>query len=105
MKKILEYSDYIEAFDLDAPTQAEIRDWVKKYEKYFNFHNDGTFLDSIDKLTDDCMNQLNIDKSKSDAVKSYIEGLQDLSDGLSVVMAPNAEFQYNDIDQVQRFQY
>lgn len=105
MKKILEFSDFIEDSEIPQALQAEIKDWLKKYEKYFNFHNSGSFLDSIDEVTDDAMSQLGIDKSKRDAVKDYISDLYTLSDGLSVVMAPGPEFQYTGIDQVQRFQY
>lgn len=105
MRKILEFSDFIEDSELSQPEQAEIRNWIKKYEKYFNFHNSGNFLDSVDQITDDALNQLGIDKSKRDDVKDYISNLYSLSDGLSVVMAPGPEFQYTNIDQVQRFQY
>jgi len=105
MKKILEFSDFIEDSEISPEEQAEIRNWVKKYEKYYNFHNSGTFFDSVDSITDDAIAQLNIDKSKKQAVKDYLSDLYSLSDGLSVVMAPGPEFQSTDIDQVQRFQY
>lgn len=105
MKKLLEFSDFIEDSELSPLEQAEIRNWIKKYEKYFNFHNSGNFLDSVDEITNDALNQLGIDKSKKDAVQDYISDLYSLSDGLSVVMAPGMEFQYTGIDQVQRFQY
>jgi hypothetical protein len=49
--------------------------------------------------------QLGLDKSKTDAVQDYLESLYTLADGLSVVMSPGPEFQYTNIDQVQRFQY
>jgi hypothetical protein len=39
MKKILEFSDFIEDSEISPEEQAEIRNWVKKYEKYYNFHN------------------------------------------------------------------
>jgi hypothetical protein len=105
MKKILEFSDYLDILDLNPEEQAEIRNWLKKYEKYFNFHDSGNFMDSVDQITDDALNQLGIDKSKRDEVQSYIESIYDLSDGISVIMAPNPEINYNGIDQVQRFQY
>lgn len=105
MKIILEYSDYIEDFSLSPVEQADIRNWVKKYEKYFNFHDSGNFYASMDDLVDDAIRQLGIDKSKKSDVQDYIQGLYDLSDGLSVVMAPDTQFQYTNIDQVQRFQY
>ena len=34
MKKILEFSDYMDDLDLNPEQQAEIRNWLKKYEKY-----------------------------------------------------------------------
>jgi hypothetical protein len=85
--------------------REQIKTWIQKYEKYFNFHDSGNFMDSIDQITKDALEQLNIDKSKSDEVQDYIQGLYDLSDGISVIMAPNKELNLNDIDQVQRFQY
>ena len=106
MKKILEFDDYLESdLELDGSQRAMLKNWVKKYEKYFNFHNSGDFIDSIEDITKDAVDQLGIDKSKSDAVKDYLESLYDLSDGISVIMAPGIEFQYTNIDQVQRFQY
>lgn len=105
MKKLLEFSDFIENSELSQMEQSEIKEWIKKYEKYFNFHNSGNFLDSVDQITDDALTQLGIDKSKRNAVKDYISDLYSLSDGLSVIMAPGPEFNYNNIDQVQRFQY
>ena len=59
----------------------------------------------IDDINNDAIAQLGIDKSKHDAVQDYLESLYDLSDGISVIMAPGIEFQYTNIDQVQRFQY
>lgn len=103
--KILEYADFMDTLDLTEMEKSEIKNWVQKYEKYFNFHNSGAFMDSIDDITNDCVNQLGIDKSKKDQVQDYLQSLYSLSDGLSVVMAPGPEMQYTGIDQVQRFQY
>jgi hypothetical protein len=105
MRKILEYSDYIENFSLSPAEQSEIRNWVKKYERYFNFHDTGNFFSSADQITDDVIKQLDIDPSKKDDVQSYINSLYDLSDGLSVVMSPDPQFQETGIDQLTRFQY
>lgn len=106
MRLLIEFDDYLEDdLDLGEPEKAMIRNWIQKYEKYFNFHNSGEFTDSIDQITKDCIEQLGLDKSKSDSVQSYLESLYTLSDGLSVVMAPGPELQYTNIDQVQRFQY
>ena len=105
MKKILELDDYMDDLDLTDFERNEIRNWVKKYEKYFNFHDSGEFEDSVDQITNDCISQLGIDKSKKEEIQSYLEDLYTLSDGLSVVMSPDPQFQYTGIDQVQRFQY
>ena len=108
MKKLMEFEDFSgtgDDLDLNELERAQIRTWIQKYEKYFNFHNSGDFVDSIDQITKDCIEQLGLDKSKSDAVQDYLESIYTLSDGLSVVMSPGQEFQYTDIDQVQRFQY
>lgn len=106
MRLLIEFEDYLEDdLDLGEPEKAMIRNWIQKYEKYFNFHNSGEFIDSIEQITKDCIEQLGLDKSKSDDVQNYLESLYTLSDGLSVVMAPGPEFQYTNIDQVQRFQY
>jgi len=106
MRKILEFDDYLEDdLDLSDFEKSELRSWVQKYEKYFNFHDSGSFIDSIDQITKDAIDQLGIDKSKSDEVQSYLESLYDLSDGLSVIMAPGPQIIQTGIDQVQRFQY
>ena len=104
MKKILEYSDFLEDLSLTPEEQAEIKNWVKKYERYFNFHDSGNFLMSVDQITDDAVKQLGINPSKKDDVQDYINSLYDLSDGLSVVMAPAPQFQQTGIDQLTRFQ-
>jgi hypothetical protein len=108
MKKLMEFEDFSgtgDDLDLNELERAQIRTWIQKYEKYFNFHDSGNFMDSIDQITKDAIEQLDIDKSKSDQVQDYIQSLYDLSDGISVIMAPNKELNLNDIDQVQRFQY
>ena len=104
----MEFDDFSDSGDilgLNDMEREQIKTWIQKYEKYFNFHDSGNFMDSIDQITKDALEQLNIDKSKSDEVQDYIQSLYDLSDGISVIMAPNKELNLNDIDQVQRFQY
>jgi hypothetical protein len=50
------------------------------------------------------MGQFNFPESKRDDVKNYLSSLQDLSDGLSVIMQPDAEFIYRtQPDGVQTF--
>jgi len=108
MKKLMEFDDFSDSGDilgLSDMEREQIKTWIQKYEKYFNFHDSGNFIDSIDQITKDALEQLDIDKSKSDDVQDYIQSLYDLSDGISVIMAPNKELNLNDIDQVQRFQY
>jgi hypothetical protein len=108
MEKLMEFDDFSDSGDilgLNDMEREQIKTWIQKYEKYFNFHDSGNFMDSIDQITKDALEQLDIDKSKSDEVQDYIQGLYDLSDGISVIMAPNKELNLNDIDQVQRFQY
>jgi hypothetical protein len=108
MEKLMEFDDFSDSGDilgLNDMEREQIKTWIQKYEKYFNFHDSGNFMDSIDQITKDALEQLDIDKSKSDEVQDYIQSLYDLSDGISVIMAPNKELNLNDIDQVQRFQY
>ncbi len=104
----MEFDDFSDSGDilgLNDMEREQIKTWIQKYEKYFNFHDSGNFMDSIDQITKDALEQLDIDKSKSGEVQDYIQSLYDLSDGISVIMAPNKELNLNDIDQVQRFQY
>jgi hypothetical protein len=108
MEKLMEFDDFSDSGDilgLNDMEREQIKTWIQKYEKYFNFHDSGNFMDSIDQITKDALEQLDIDKSKSGEVQDYIQSLYDLSDGISVIMAPNKELNLNDIDQVQRFQY
>ena len=59
MKKILEFEDFLENdLELDEAQKAMLRDWITKYEKYFNFHDSGSFIDSIDDITNDAIAQL-----------------------------------------------
>lgn len=106
MRRIKLFEDFMEDdLELTDMQKDEIREWLKKYEKYFNFHNTGSFLDSIDQVSKDCVKQLGYPSSKTQVVQDYIEGLQSLSDGLSFVMSPGPELQYTGIDQLTRFQY
>lgn len=106
MRRIKLFEDFMEDdLELSDMQKDQIREWLKKYEKYFNFQDTGNFFDSVDQITKDCVSQLGFDKSKTGVVQDYIESLQGLSDGLSFVMSPGPELQYNTIDQVVRFQY
>lgn len=93
-KIILEFDDFISNLSLTEPEQAQIKDFVKKYEKYFNFHDDSQLSDSLDKIVDDVMKQVGLPDSKKEDVKNFISNLQTLSDGISVIMSPNAQMIY-----------
>jgi len=47
MRIILEIEDYLEG-DLTVPEMQSIKEWVRKYEKYYNFHNSGDFSSLIE---------------------------------------------------------
>ena len=104
MKPILLYEDFIDDLSLSAEEQAEIKNFMKKYSKYSEFHDDGQFADSIDDITDDVMRQFNFPEAKRQDVQDYLSSLQDLSDGLSTIMEPSKELIYRtQPDEVQSF--
>lgn len=104
MKTVLLYEDFINDLSLTAEEQTEIKNFMQKYSKYSEFHDDGQFADSVDDITDDVMRQFNFPEAKREDVKNYLSSLQDLSDGLSVIMEPNPEFIYRtQPDEVQSF--
>lgn len=104
MKSVLLYEDFIENLSLSAEEQAEIKNFMQKYSKYSEFHDDAQFADSVDDITSDVMRQFNFPDSKRQDVKDYLSSLQDLSDGLSVIMEPGKEFIYRtQPDSVQSF--
>jgi hypothetical protein len=108
MKKILEFDEFSDGSipGLSAEEQAQIRSFMEKYIKYFNFSDENTFQDSLEALTDDVMKRFNFDPTKRDDVQSYLSELQDLSDGLSVIMTPDEELIYRkQADYVQKFLY
>ena len=94
MRKILEFDDFVSNLSLSEVEQAEIKDFVKKYEKYMSFHDTGEFEKSLDDIVNDVMNQFNFPPAKKDDVKNFIQGLQTLSDGISVIMSPGPQFIY-----------
>lgn len=94
MKPVLLYEDFVNDLSLTAEEQDQIRQFMKKYSKYSEFHDDGQFADSVDDITSDVMRQFNFPESKRQDVKDYLSSLQDLSDGLSVIMEPDKEFIY-----------
>jgi hypothetical protein len=104
MNSVLLYEDFINDLSLTGEEQAEIRSFMQKYSKYSEFHDDGQFADSVDDITDDVMRQFNFPEGKRQDVQNYLSSLQDLSDGLSVIMEPDKEFIYRtQPDGVQSF--
>ena len=104
MKPVLLYEDFVNDLSLTAEEQDQIRQFMKKYSKYSEFHDDGQFADSVDDITSDVMRQFNFPESKRQDVKDYLSSLQDLSDGLSVIMEPGKETIYRtQPDEVQSF--
>lgn len=104
MRSVLLYEDFVEDFSLTAEEQAEIKNFMQKYSKYSEFHDDAQFADSVDDITNDVMRQFNFPDSKRQDVKDYLSSLQDLSDGLSVIMEPGKELIYRtQPDEVQSF--
>lgn len=94
MHFLKEFDDFISNLSLSEPDQAMIKDFVKKYEKYFQFHDPEEFENSIDDIVNDVMTHFSFPPSKKEDVKNYISGLQTLSDGISVVMAPDPQLIY-----------
>jgi hypothetical protein len=104
LRSVLLYEDFVEDLSLTAEEQAEIKNFMQKYSKYSEFHDDAQFADSVDDITNDVMRQFNFPDSKRQDVKDYLSSLQDLSDGLSVIMEPGKELIYRtQPDEVQSF--
>ena len=82
---------------------------VGESEDEYDFSDDAGFEQEEDKMIKDCMAQLGIDPKYKEDVKSFIQSMDDLSDDMqvigSVVADPVARLNYNQIDNVQRFNY
>ena len=105
-RRILEFDDFVSNLSLSEVEQAEIKDFVKKYEKYMNFHDTWEFESSIEEITNDVMTHFNFPASKKQDVQDFIQGLQTLSDGISVIMSPGPEIIYRtEPDMVQTIVY
>ena len=91
-------------FQFRKNDQQRIGDFIKKYEKYKNLYNSGSFDNSLDVVVDDIIHNIDVNSTR-DSIREFVKESFDLSGGLSIVMSPNAQFQYTNIDQVQRFQY
>jgi hypothetical protein len=103
------FEDFIQDLSIPRVDQDRIKGWLKKYESDYDFSNDETFDENQDKMVSDCISDLNLPASLKDDIKSFIQGEQDLSDDMQtipgVVMDPVARLNYNQVDNVQRFQY
>jgi len=105
MKNILLFEDFLEETSLSDDIQKRIKEWMANNESEFDFKDDSSFEENADTVVDDCMTDLNINKSLKSDVKDFMQNQMDLSDGISVIMSPEKELNLNPIDQVQRFQY
>jgi hypothetical protein len=105
MKNILLFEDFLEEMSLSDDIQKRIKQWMADNESEFDFKDDSSFEENADTVVDDCMTDLNINKSLKSDVKDFMQNQMDLSDGISVIMSPEKELNLNPIDQVQRFQY
>jgi hypothetical protein len=105
MKNIILFEDFIQEMSLSQDMIKRIKEWMANNESDFNFTDDSNFEKNVDTVVDDCMTDLNIDKSLKSDVKDFMQNQMDLSDDVSVIMAPQKELNLNPIDQVQRFQY
>jgi hypothetical protein len=105
MKNILLFEDFLEEMSLSDDIQKRIKQWMADNESEFDFKDDSSFEENADTVVDDCMTDLNINKSLKSDVKDFMQNQMDLSDGISVIMSPGKELNLNPIDQVQRFQY
>ncbi len=105
-RRILEFDDFVSDLSLSEVEQAEIKDFVKKYEKFMNFHDTGEFESSLDEITNDVMTHFNFPATKKPDVQNFIQSLQTLSDGISVIMSPGPEIIYRtEPDMVQTIVY
>lgn len=102
--KILEF-EYYGSENLTPSEEVRVKDWVKKYEKYFNFQDSENFENSLNTFVEDLLDNVNINPSKKESIKRYLQDMYNLSDGMTLIMSPYPELNYNGIDQVQRFQY
>jgi hypothetical protein len=87
--------------------KSEVKKFLEKYEKYFNFQDSQNFDEKVVNISEDVCDKFQIEKEKSGEVENYIRELYNLSDGegLSFVLSPGPTFQYTQADQVQRFNY
>jgi hypothetical protein len=87
--------------------KSEVKKFLEKYEKYFNFQDSQNFDEKVVNISEDVCDKCQIEKEKSGEVENYIRELYNLSDGegLSFILSPGPIFQYTQPDQVQRLHY
>lgn len=92
---------------LSLREKSEVKKFLEKYEKYFNFQDSQNFESKILSISNDICKKNKIHVDKCGEVENYIRELYDLSDGegLSFVLTPGPNFQYTQSDQVQRLHY
>jgi len=95
--------NYDEYQGLSKSNLYAIRKWMIKYNKYFNYYNE--FSSHINKIIDDIIDTLKIDKKHKDAIERYILSLYDSSDDLSIKISTSPNLDYTQIDQISRFEY
>jgi hypothetical protein len=105
MRHILLFEDFMQDLSIPKQTQDAIKNWLSKYASDYDMHDDAEFEKNQEKIVKDCMAQLDIDPSMADDVTSFIQSIQDISDGFSIVMDPKPVPNLNQIDNVQRFNY
>lgn len=84
--------------------KSEIKKFLEKYEKYWNFQDSDSFEQSLVQISSDICSKAGINPENCGEVEEYIRSLYDLTDGegLSFVLTPGPSFQYTQSDQVQR---
>jgi hypothetical protein len=84
--------------------KKDVKNFLEKYEKYFNFQDSENFEESLVSLSNVICDKCKIDIEKCGGVEEYIRELYNLSDGegLSFILSPGPTFAYTQADQVQR---
>jgi hypothetical protein len=92
---------------LSTEKKSEIKGFLEKYEKYFNFQESQLFESHFPLIFEDICKKCSLDESNYEEAKDYIKDLHSISEGegLSFILSPGPTFSYNQPDQVQRLQY
>jgi len=105
MQYLTEFTDYFVNIDIEPNLKGKIKEWLRKYESLADIHSSDKFPGSIEDIVTDVMDNFSIHKDKRDAIRNYLTELYSLSDGISVIMAPDPQMVYNQPDQVQHLYY